>query len=127
MAKITWDIHGFDTLSVVAYQTNCGILKQNKQVSIFYVDGLNTMQLKAKIKIYPNPANGYLNIDFDDVNEPIKLNVFNNTMQQVLPTYVIDNKQSNYQLPVQTLTNGLYFIKLSGKQQSLFYKIMIAN
>lgn len=127
MAKITWDIHGFDTLSVAAYQTNCGTLKQNKQVSIFYVDGLNTMQLKAKIKIYPNPANGYLNIDFDDVNEPIELNVFNNTMQQVLPTYVLDNKQSNYQLLVKTLTNGLYFIKLSSKQQSLFYKIVIAN
>lgn len=127
MAKITWDIHGFDTLSVAAYQTNCGTLKQNKQVTVLHVDGFNTMQLKSKIKIYPNPANGYVNIDFDDVNEPIELNVFNNTMQQVLPTYVLDNKQSNYQLPVKTLTNGLYFIKLSGKQQSLFYKIVIAN
>ncbi len=127
LAKITWDMFGFDTLSIAAYQATCGTLKQNKQVTIRHIDGLNTMQLKSKINIYPNPANSYLNIDFDDINEPIELNVFNSTMQQVLPTSVLDYKQSNYQLQVKNLTNGLYFIKLSGKQQSLFYKIMIAN
>lgn len=76
-----------------------------------YVDyvGLNEETLKdIEVKVYPNPSNGKLNIDFSDP-EKLKLVITKALGQEVLLEKVLDSKQ---ELDVSHLPPGVYFLKL---------------
>lgn len=71
----------------------------------------------SKIKIYPNPTDGLLHINFDDI-ENTKISIFNPSGQQIIEKYnspIVD---------ISGLDNGIYFIKISNGDQIFTSKIL---
>ena len=71
-----------------------------------------------QISIYPNPANEYLTINYKD-NQKQDISVYS-SLGKLLATY--KNAENNFQVPVNHLANGLYFMKVqneSGKTATL--------
>jgi len=88
--------------------------------SKLYVDGL---QLKSQplsvpviftgenyIGAYPNPSNGQFNLVYDsDLNEPVSLQVFNETGQLVLSQQLINRAKNK--IDISSFGQGLYILK----------------
>ena len=74
--------------------------------------------LENQISIYPNPANEYLTINYK-TNQKQDISVYS-SLGKLLATY--KNAENNFQVPVNHLANGLYFMKVqneSGKTATL--------
>ena len=75
-----------------------------------------------KIKLFPNPANELLSVELPDdlVNEKVAFEIFN-TQGQLVQQYFSENKKIEH-LDVQSLTNGIYFIKFTQENGNSFLK-----
>lgn len=80
---------------------------------------LSTIDFNKKLKFYPNPSNGIINID---VQEEMKLTIFNATGQKVYNT-VISN--SNKTLDLSHLKSGLYFMEASSNSALMRQKFLM--
>ncbi len=83
-----------------------------------------TLQLNYKIKIYPNPANSVLNIDF-----PRDHNIRNTTIEIIDINGRIllksDPVSISTQLDIKELKNGLYLVKIQNNNTLITKKIII--
>lgn len=64
--------------------------------------------LHSAIKIYPNPANDILHLEFDRINEPIRVKLMNSTGSLEKEFLLKDNTSLN----IEDLKPGLYVIRL---------------
>lgn len=65
-----------------------------------------------KLKLYPNPVNDYLFIDYDIIFvKEAKLKIYN-SIGAVVYTKVLENKKDNFKISVSEYKNGLYFCSL---------------
>lgn len=74
--------------------------------------------LENQISIYPNPVRDYLTVNYN-TNQAYDIAVYN-SLGKLLTTY--EKAKSNFQVPVEHLANGLYFISVkdeSGKKATL--------
>ncbi len=76
------------------------------------------------IKIYPNPANNFININFNNSNENnYKVNIYNLLGQEIFfKEYHPSNEIS---IDVKEFEDGIYFIKISSKDKIYTSKIII--
>lgn len=65
---------------------------------------------EGNIKLYPNPANGILNIAFTDANIPENYTIYNSLGQVMDKGDITSALQS---LDITSYANGVYFVKLS--------------
>ena len=76
--------------------------------------------LASKFSVYPNPAKDFLTIDARNINIS-SVNVFN-----VLGTKVLERKElADNQLDVSSLSNGIYFLKISADNASVTKKFIV--
>lgn len=82
----------------------------------------------SNTEIYPNPATGELNINFDVLtNETVTVKVFNSNGQAVKVISNIANGIGSYKntINVADLTNGIYFIAIQGETSNTVFKVVI--
>jgi len=82
------------------------------------------IQEKDKFKIYPNPASNDLNIIFgSDITGPVLVNIIN-SVGKVVKEKTFENN-SECKLNVSNLNNGIYFIQIMTKEETITQKILI--
>ncbi len=79
--------------------------------------GINNYQL-SKIKIYPNPAYDYLQIEKENSNN-FNLRIYNNMGQLVINEY---NISSIYKLDISPLPSGIYALEIIDNMTNESYK-----
>ncbi len=83
----------------------------------FYVLQIKVNSLASKtqdidnqaLKIYPNPANEAITLDFDNKNEPVLIDVFDVTGKNVFSTSV--KNQNLFQLKKENLGKGIFWVR----------------
>ena len=76
--------------------------------------------IASKFSVYPNPVKDFLTIDSRNINIS-SVNVFN-----VLGTKVLERKElTDNKLDVSTLSNGIYFLKISADNASVTKKFIV--
>lgn len=86
-------------------------------------NGTATELLSNNIKIYPNPANEMLNVEFKMLNgDNAKLEIINSVGQVVQTTQLLNQTTV---INTKELSNGLYFITLKTGTTTLTKKIVI--
>jgi gingipain R len=73
-------------------------------------------------QIFPNPASAELNIAGEIV--PDKVSIYSN-MGQLM--YETEQCTANMQIPVSTLSSGIYFIKIDSEKGSMLRKVLVRN
>lgn len=82
---------------------------------VLSVDDFST----SNVKIYPNPANDFINIE-SNVNEITEVALYDILGKKVLS----QNKLTNNRLDISNLTRGVYFIKINSNGNSITKKII---
>lgn len=82
--------------------------------------------------VYPNPANNIINFDFKnemDNKKTFTLQVFDLTGKLILQqtTNKNNSQDTKTQLNVANIENGIYFLKLSSKSDSIVKKIIVQH
>lgn len=74
-----------------------------------------------ELKIYPNPATGFVTFDLKDASEPATIEIFDIQGKKVIFQLLPVNKQ----IQVSQLNSGMYFYKINQNGQIFNGKIMI--
>lgn len=104
-----------------------GVL-QNDLVFAFELSYANSLvsvedNFISQMKIYPNPANDFVNIELGDSNEPVDFKFYDATGKTILINSIREN---NYTINTSDLETGIYFLELSQKGNfSITKKIMV--
>ncbi len=108
---------------VLAATHGRGMLTATYQLDIF--DGIKTGNSEAnQFTVYPNPASSRVNIEATFNNdEEVEVSLFDISGKRVLSKTVSGSRDFNYQLNLEALPKGVYFVKLQSeaivKQQKL--------
>ncbi|MGE0076365.1 MAG: cellulase family glycosylhydrolase [Bacteroidales bacterium] len=84
----------------------------------------NTINPNA-IQIFPNPANHIINIIGLPITENLRISVCNNLGQELI--VVRSNSQSTIQVELNTLPNGIYFLRINGNGTDKTLKVIYSN
>lgn len=87
-------------------------------------------ELSDNFSLYPNPSSDYSILDFELLNtETILLETFDITGRQIMPavlkTFYAGNNQ--YRFQNSSLSNGIYFLKLSAGERSSVVKFIVTR
>ncbi|WP_340155080.1 T9SS type A sorting domain-containing protein [uncultured Winogradskyella sp.] len=84
--------------------------------------GINDFDLYNAIKVYPNPINDIINIEFTNINTKVDYSIFNTLGQEI----VKGNLDSNIvnQINVSPFQSGVYFVKLSTGTHTITKKLI---
>ena len=93
------------------------MIKNNKQIGIKTVTDFNNY-----ILIYPNPAGDHLAIQINKNTMSCFLEITNPLGEVV---YRGDLAKENSTVDLQTIKNGLYYLKIAGDQKILYSKKLI--
>ncbi len=72
------------------------------------------------IKMYPNPAKEILNIEYDSFIEKVEII---NTQGKIIMS--INDKEKKHEINVSNLPSGIYLIKMSSSNNSIFNKFIV--
>jgi len=109
--SIAFDSHGNKW-----FGTACGILKFDDLTA-----SISSPYSQNEIRIWPNPANSYINIDLSGQNSCNEISVFDSKGSLVLKKTVSLN---NVQLNISDFQQGLYFIRVNTGSNRLIKKLV---
>ncbi|MBF2707537.1 T9SS type A sorting domain-containing protein [Flavobacterium soyangense] len=80
---------------------------------------------KTKIAIYPNPSNGIINVQYNDI--PVSNIDVVNVLGQIVKSLKIDSSKSetSQSIDLSGNANGLYIINVSTNETSSSYKVVL--
>ncbi len=110
----------------LCYQDNAFGIKQftSKPCSYANLTGLvSSSGVKNDIRIYPNPTNNKLVLDFENINSDCEIRLTNTLGQTVL--YRKANFKETEELNLTTLENGIYFLQVFEKETLIATKKII--
>lgn len=81
-------------------------------------------QLKESVRIYPNPANQFLSLDFSSLSGKKTIEVYDNTGKQVL---VHSSTDSLLNLDLAPLSNGIYMLKVTMENSVYFTEKVVVE
>lgn len=76
-------------------------------------------------KLYPNPSQDYLVLEFESAQETLNIEIINTLGQQLLHDGTMH--ASYYTLEIDALNDGLYFIKVANQEDFVRVKTFIKN
>ncbi len=115
-ASVTWVLNweGTATIRVKGYNEPCGEgqFSENLSVACSICTGINEQAELDGVRIYPNPSNGRITVDFDQNVGSTEITVINMLNKVVFTdkTETMTGKTMNIDLG--DLSKGVYFIKL---------------
>ena len=88
--------------------------------------GINENETANLISVYPNPAQSILNIDFTNNTKKVSAGrVFDNIGKEISNLNLSDLSGNIYQIPVNDLSNGMYFISITSENNVITKKFTI--
>jgi len=105
----------FNGLYTVSYEDVFGCIFTASDVN--FVVGIDDVQIKDNIRIYPNPTTSYLTIE---MNSPIENVIILDHSGKIIKSTPFIKKTIN----VEDLSQGIYFIKLISKKDIIFQKFI---
>ncbi len=97
-----------------------GFGKANAYAALIASDDYPVFVEKSGIKIYPNPAKEYWEIE---ISEPHDLKLYNSEGKLVYSKQIMDNFEK-FRLDNTWLVNGLYILHLSNKESQSYFKLI---
>ena len=99
--------------------------------TVFYqVDIISNIEnyILNDLKIYPNPTNDYLNIEFNNYNSQKFSIIFENTLGQEISRHDIieGNQEFSQKFNISEFSTGVYYVKILSKNMKVF-KIITKN
>lgn len=85
--------------------------------------GINEQTNSSSVIIFPNPANNVINIKLSD-EKYNKLDLMD-ISGKILQTIVLKNQSEQVQISTDAYSNGIYLVRLSGKENMLTRKVVI--
>ncbi|MDD3773295.1 MAG: T9SS type A sorting domain-containing protein, partial [Weeksellaceae bacterium] len=86
--------------------------------------GTQDFDIANKIKLYPNPAKDFVNIDFSAFANEISKIKISNVQGQVINTVKVGN-ETLMQIPLQNLANGVYFVQVHSSKGISTKKVIV--
>ncbi len=84
--------------------------------------GKEVSDSKKNIKVFPNPTTGILNICIEEIDDPVKICIFdlqgNMIVQKTIPEH-------NGQIDLSALSKGVYFVKIYMNGNVVVQKIVL--
>lgn len=81
--------------------------------------------IEENIRIYPNPTNGMINIDFGSIDNEIELIVYNLMGEQVLNKVVRASQGQSTQIDLESCTPGIYFVSVINEGKHTVQRISV--
>jgi hypothetical protein len=108
--------------------SNSGLFQENAQSMIIKAgeaaNAVGDMQLDM-ISINPNPGNGLFTINIPLIDQTLQLEVMNISGQLIFADEINNTNGSNYQLRLMEQTSGVFFVKITGQEQTIIRKVVI--
>ncbi len=82
---------------------------------------INEVAMVNAIRVYPNPATNFINIDIAVVEEIVQVRIFDITGKEL---YNLKPTATSIQLPIGDFTNGIYLINLQTKESNIYKKFI---
>ena len=79
---------------------------------------------KFSFNIYPNPTSGKLSVQFENEKKPLFFSVVDLSGKSMRFS-VVRTDETYYELDVQTLPNGIYFLSIEGEKNNVVKKIVV--
>ncbi len=125
---ITWSDSFEGTALVNVYGTNdCGEgdVSPDFEVLVQNCTGIEMNKFSNGLAIYPNPGNGFFNIDINDPQlDSFTITVINSSGSSVY-LEKFEDAQTSIMLDLTFLTDGVYYLKLESGQYTEMKKIII--
>ena len=83
------------------------------------------IEATTKIKVYPNPFNSIVNIEFKDINaSDISISVCDMLGKEVKHLSLANQKEGNISIDLQNFPSGVYFVRFNNQSSNKFFKII---
>jgi len=116
------DISKTHVVLVLIDQTTGGIVHAVKSDITVGINELSSFSTE----IYPNPSNGYLNIEFIGTNEDYVITMFDVTGKKVLTDEISNaNGKTIKTINTKALKNGVYFVNVATNGVSTTTKVLV--
>jgi Secretion system C-terminal sorting domain len=80
------------------------------------------------VEIWPNPADGLVNLEWKNFEEkPVKIAIVNTQGQVVYQTLTGDRLTDNIEIPTGQLRSGFYSVVLTFPQKSIAKKLIVGH
>jgi Secretion system C-terminal sorting domain/PKD domain len=109
-------------VSLLVQNTACASATE-RQVPIFGLTPTNDIEKETAIKIYPNPTDGLLYLDFSNVEKVDYQLVVTNIQGQALKNQQL-TKEALQVVDMNDLPKGIYFLAFKNKEISLVRKVV---
>ena len=106
----------------------CGSKERKFYLKSSFLDVEEYSNMPAKVNIVPNPNNGQMHIDFENMEGRTTVKVFDMTGNQIdaLETIVNSNRY-NYEYNMKKYAEGIYFFVISNNNRVLTKKVVVIH
>ncbi len=119
-------IAGSSQISVAESQNNCWSDTSSKSVTVNIVGGINEQTAFENFNVYPNPASGLLNIEFETSGKNIEIELFDILGRSALKgTLQHAGGLFQHAINISELNRGVYFLKISADAKSATVKVTL--
>ena len=117
---------GSSQISVAESQNNCWSDTSSKSVTVNIVGGINEQTAFENFNVYPNPASGLLNIEFETSGKNIEIELFDILGRSALKgTLQHAGGLFQHAINIYELNRGVYFLKISADAKSATVKVTL--
>jgi PKD repeat protein len=120
---ITYTSSGIKNISLSATNASGSSTIITKTITVNTCTGLEELT-GEQISIYPNPASDYININIDNSIEHATIKLVDVLGKEVLLNHTT---QSNFQLNLNGISNGIYSLNLTDSHNRSFTKLIVVN
>jgi len=116
---------GFDIKTFNVIVTNADSCASQGTINIYFdfaaCNGIGDMNSDSRLRIYPNPGDGRINLEFTGISGEMILTVTDMFGREIIGDKTISFEPSNntYVLDIQRYSEGVYLIKLLDKKGSM--------
>lgn len=87
--------------------------------------GVNEIAETIDFNISPNPANSFVNVNINNVNNDVKIVLHNTVGQKIYSNYYSNSSQINERIDISEFNAGIYFIEVINGDNSSIKKLII--
>ena len=109
-------------VSLLVQNTACASATE-RQVPIFGLTPTNDLETETAIKIYPNPTDGLLYLDFTNVEKIDFQVIISNIQGQTIKSQKL-TKEALQVMDLNDLAKGVYFLTFKGEQKQWIRKVV---
>ena len=94
-------------------------------INITWPTGVEKLEEKQSLNVYPNPASDILNISVETLNERMTLEVYNSLGEKVYVSENVSLGTNLVTLDVSGFDNGIYYVNLKGEKNMISKRVTV--